>query len=131
MLLHNYSDTYKHAKATITVPNTAAQSAAVNNTDKKVIFKNYSPFTNCLSKIYNREVDDDQDIDIVFPIYNLKEYGDAAAKTSASLSQYYRDEPALDNKNNFIGFHANDNILPKVKQQITGETRNGGTKILK
>ena len=131
MFLHSYSDTYKHAKATITVPNTAAQSAAVNNTDKKVIFINYSPFTNCLSKIYNREGDDDQDIDIVFPFYNLKEYGDADAKTSSSLSQYYRDEPALDNKNNFIDFHANDNILPKVKQQITGETRHGGTKILK
>ena len=47
----------------------------------------------------------------------MKQYGDADAKTSASLSQYYRDEPALDNKNNFIDFHANYIILPKVKQQ--------------
>ena len=116
MLLHNYSDTYKHAKATITVPNTAAQSAAVNNTDKKVIFINYFPFTNCLSKIYIREVDDDQDIDIVFPIYNLKEFGNADAKT-ASLSQYYRDERALDNKNNLLIFMLMTILYPKLNSK--------------
>ena len=31
------------------------------------------------------------------PMYNLIGNRDAYSKTSASLSQYYRDEPALDN----------------------------------
>ena len=33
--LCNYSDVYLHIKATITVPNTAATAAPVNNTNKK------------------------------------------------------------------------------------------------
>ena len=35
-----YSDAYRHVKATITVPIIAAAAASVNNTNKKVIFKN-------------------------------------------------------------------------------------------
>ena len=37
--LCGYSDSYKLDKGTITVPNTAAASAVVNNTNKEVIFK--------------------------------------------------------------------------------------------
>ena len=43
-------------------------AAPVNNTNKKVIFKNCVPFTNCVSKINNPQVDDAQDIDIVIGI---------------------------------------------------------------
>ena len=41
--------TYIYVKATTTVPETTASSVPVNNTNKKVIFKNCSPFTNCTS----------------------------------------------------------------------------------
>ena len=53
-------------------------------------------------------------------------------KTSGSIWQYYRDEPALDNNNNIIDFPANNKniILFKFKQQITGQTGNGGKKNL-
>ena len=47
--LCDYSDAYILVKGTITVNNTAAQGVAANNTDKKVIFKNCAPFTNCIS----------------------------------------------------------------------------------
>ena len=50
--LCDYSDAYILAKGNITVNNTAA-GAAANNTNKKVIFKNCAPFTNCISKINN------------------------------------------------------------------------------
>ena len=43
----NYSDGYILVKGNITVNNTAAADADVNNTDKKVIFKNCAPFTDC------------------------------------------------------------------------------------
>ena len=40
-------------EGTITVPNTASACAAVNNTNKKVIFRSCAPFTNCISEINN------------------------------------------------------------------------------
>ena len=52
---------------------TADVGAAVNNTNKKVIFKNCAPFTNCIIEINNTQVDDAQDVDIVMPMYNLIE----------------------------------------------------------
>ena len=44
--------------------------------------------------------------------------------------KYYRDEPALDANDNIIDFLANSNNSAtfKFKQQITGQTRNSGTK---
>ena len=47
--LCNYSDAYILVKGTISVNNTAAAGAAVNNNNRKVMFKNCSPFTNCIS----------------------------------------------------------------------------------
>ena len=67
--LCDYSDAYILAKGNITVNNTAG--AAANNTNKKVIFKNCTPFTNCISKINNTEVDNAEYIDIVMPMHNL------------------------------------------------------------
>ena len=69
--LCEYSDTYILVKGTITVPNTTDSGAAVNNTNKKVIFKNCTPFTDCITKINNTQVDDAQKIDVVMPLYNL------------------------------------------------------------
>ena len=64
------------------------------------------------------------------PMYNLIKYSDAYSKTSESLWQYYRDERALDNNVNIIDFPANNNnsISFIFKQQITGQTGNGGRK---
>ena len=68
----------------VTVNNTAADGAAANNTDKKVIFKNCAPFTNCISKINTTQIDNAEYIDIEMPMYNLKEYSDNYSKTSGS-----------------------------------------------
>ena len=108
----------------------AAADQAVNNTNKKVIFKNCVSFTNCITEINNTQVDEAQDVEIVMLMYNLIEYSDAYSKTSGSLWQYYRDEPALDKHNNIIDFPANNNnsISFKFKQQITEQTGNYGTK---
>ena len=55
--LCNYSYAYILVKGNIAVNNTAADGAAVNNTNKKVILKNCAPFTNCISKINNTDID--------------------------------------------------------------------------
>ena len=86
--LSDYSDTYILVKGNISVNNTAADGAAANNTNKKVIFKNCAPFTNCISKINNTQIDNTEYIDIVMPMYNLIEYSDNSSKTSASLWQF-------------------------------------------
>ena len=78
--LCDYSDVYILVKGTITVNNTAAQGAAANNTNKKVIFKNCAPFTNCISESNNMQIDNAKDIDTVMPMYNLIEYSDNYAK---------------------------------------------------
>ena len=72
-------------KGTITVNNTAAADADAKNTNKKVIFKNCAPFTNCISEINNTQVNNAKDIDIVMPLYKLIEYSDNYSKTSGTL----------------------------------------------
>ena len=127
--LCDYSDAYILVKGTITVNNTAAQGAAANNTNKKVIFKNCAPFTNCISEINNTQIDNAKDIDIVMPMYNLIEHIDNYAKTTGSLWQYCKDIPAPDN-NNLIEEFTTANLTDSFnfKAKITGQTGNGGTK---
>ena len=103
--LCDYSYTSIVVKATITVPITGDAGAAINNTNKKVIFKNCAPFTCFITEINNTKVGDAQKVDIVMPMYNLIEYSDAYSNfTSGSLWQYYRGEPALDTNDKIIDF---------------------------
>ena len=127
--LCDYSNAYILVKGTINVNNTAAQGAAANNTNKKVIFKNCAPFTNCISEINKTQIDNAIDIDIVMPMYNLIEYSDNYAKTTGSLWQYCKDIPARNNNNEITEFtlgNTTDSLNFKVK--FTGQTGNNGTK---
>ena len=103
--LCNYSDAYILVKGTISANNTAAAGATANNTNKKVIFKNCAPFTNCISEINNTQIDNAKDIDIVMPMYNLIEYSDNYAKTTGSL-WYCKDIPARNNNDEITEFTA-------------------------
>ena len=113
--LCDYSDACILVKGKLTITAAGADAAArqADERDKGVEFKNFAPFTNCISEINNTQVDNAEDIDIVMPMYNLIEYSDNYAKTSGSLWQYYRDEP-------------NDNLADsesfKSKIKITGKT---------
>ena len=68
------------------------------------MFKNCAPFTKCISKINNTQIEDANDVDVVMSMYNLIKYSNIYSKTSQSLWQYYRNEPALDNNNIIIDF---------------------------
>ena len=127
--LCDYSDAYILVKGTISANNTAAAGAAANNTNKKVIFKNCAPFTNCISEINSTQIDNAKDIAIVMPMYNLIEYSDNYAKTPGSLWQYCKDIPARNANNEITEFRVNnttDSFNFKVK--ITGQTGDDGTK---
>ena len=117
--LCDYTDAYILVKVTIKISGAADHAAAIraDERNKGVIFKNCAPFTKCISRINNTDIDNAQDIDIVMPMYNLIEYSDNYSKTSGSLWQYYKDDP-------------NDNLTDsesfKSKVKITGKTPNNG-----
>ena len=66
--LCDYSDAYILVKGNVSI-NNAGTAAAPNNRNKKVIFRNCAPFTNCIGKINNTQIDNAEYIDIVMPMY--------------------------------------------------------------
>ena len=124
--LCDYSDAYILVKENIAV-NNAVTAEAPTNVDKKVIFKNYVPFANCLSKINNAQIDNVEYAEIVMPMYNLIEYSDNYSKTSGSLWQYCKEIPAVNNARVIVifnGVNATDSFNFKAK--ITGKTNDDG-----
>ena len=120
--LCDYSDAYILVKGNITVNNTAADGATANNTNKKVIFKNFAPFINCISKINITQIDDAEYINIVIPMYNLIEYCDNYSKTSGSLRQYCKEIPAVNDDGNIVNLNeanATDSFNFKTKKNRT------------
>ena len=117
--LCDYADSYILVKGTITITGEGAAAAAerADERDKEVTFKNCAPFTKCISRINNTDIDNAHDIDIVMPMYNVIDYSDSYSKTSGSLWQFYKDYPN-DNLTNSESF--------KSKVKITGKTPNNG-----
>ena len=114
-------------KGNISVNNTAAAGADSNNTNKRIIFKNCAPFTDCISKMNNTQVDNAKHIAIVMPMCNLIEYRDNYSKTSGSLWQYYKDIPAVNiNGDIFVFNGANATDSFSFKGKITAQTDNDG-----
>ena len=78
------------------------------------------------------QVDDALDIDVVMPMYNLIENSDNYSKKFGILSQYCKDEPALNpaDNNAMVDFNANNATTSsfKIKQKIIGKTGGNGTK---
>ena len=64
--LCDYSDAYILVYMhiwTITVASQAADN--INNGNKEVVFKNCTPFTDCISEINKTQIDNAKDIDII------------------------------------------------------------------
>ena len=88
LLKSSLCDAYILVSPNIIVLNTG--TAANPNNGKNMLIKNCAPFTDCVIKINNTQIDNAKDIHIVQPLYNLIKYSDSYSKTSASLLQYYR-----------------------------------------
>ena len=93
--LCDYADVYILVKETITITVAGNNDASkrLDERNKGVIFRICEPFTKCISRRNNTDIDNAQDINIVMPMYNLIEYSDNYSKTSGSLWQYYKDDP--------------------------------------
>ena len=109
-------------KGNTTVNNKAG--AGANNANKKVVFKNCAPFIKCISEINNTQIDNAEYIDTVMSMYSLVEYSDNCSKASASLWQYCKEIPAVNNNNDIVNFNGADSFNFKTK--ITGQTNNNG-----
>ena len=48
------------------------------------------PFTNCINKIKNKQVDIADDLDALMSIYNLRKHSNDHAKTSAIIWHYHK-----------------------------------------
>ena len=83
--LCGYADSYIKGTITITGAGDNAGERQADERDKGVTFKNCAPFTKCISRINNTDIDNAHDIDIVMSMYNLIEYSDNYSKTSGSL----------------------------------------------
>ena len=78
----DFNDACILVKETISVAN-AGSTANPNNSVKSVIFKNYTPFTDCIEETDNNKVDNANDIDIVaMPMYRSIRYSDNYPKIS-------------------------------------------------
>ena len=58
--LCDYGDAYIILKGTITVHNMATAGSVVKNGNKKLIFTNCAPFTDCIIRKNNTQVDEAQ-----------------------------------------------------------------------
>ena len=82
----DYSDAYILVSGTTTVAELAA--GGWNNGTEEV-FKNFAPFTDCISEINNTQIDNANYIDVVKPMYNLIKYRNNYSKTSGTSFNSY------------------------------------------
>ena len=108
--LCDFSDAYIIVEGTITFES----YNNANKGNKYIAFKTNAPFINCILKIIGVKVDNAEDLDIVIPMYNLLECSKNYKKTTASLWNYYRDEPSNPLSSNSESF--------KYKTSIVGKT---------
>ena len=72
--LKNYA--YIVVRGTITITGAGADDAIkqLDERDKGVTYKSCTPYTDCISKINNTQIDNAKDVDVVRLTYNLVKY---------------------------------------------------------
>ena len=109
----DYSDAYMLVSGPITITGPGADDNAreTDERNKRVIFKDFAPFTDWITEINNNQIDHEKYL--VMQIYNLNRYSDNYSKLSERLWHYYRDKPNPT---------LTDSELFKIKVRITGST---------
>ena len=65
---------------------------AAPNITTQVTFKNYTPFTKCITKIDRTTIGDDEHLHLVMLMHDLIEYTSNYSETTGSLWFYSKDE---------------------------------------
>ena len=96
--LCDYSDLCILVSGTMTVAPQGGDNP--NNFDKIVVFKNFAPFSGCISEINNAQIDNAKDIDVVLPMCNFIEYSRKLFNNIRKfMARYYSDQTSLNNIN--------------------------------
>ena len=98
--LCDYAEAYISVEGTIIAEAQILPAPAPNIANVRLALKNCAPFEKCNLEINDEHVDTVEILDIVMPMYNLKEYSDNYQDSSATLYQYKRDEPPDDIEDN-------------------------------
>ena len=72
-------------------------TATGGDTNTRVAFKNWAPFTKCITHINDGHVDSADNLDIIMSMYNLIEYSDNYSDTSGYLWQFNKAEQNMNN----------------------------------
>ena len=66
----DYSDAYILVSGTLTAVGAGTDTAAIatDRNDKQAIYKNFAPFTDCITEINNTQIDNPKDLDVVMPM---------------------------------------------------------------
>ena len=77
-----YINAYILVNGTVTVLGEGENTHAIaaNKSNREVVFKNFSPFTDGIIRIYNTQEDNDKDLNFVMQTYNFMEYNGNFAK---------------------------------------------------
>ena len=123
--LCDYSNAYVIVKRVVTDAGALNKDKRNRDFVKKTFLKNNTPFISCISKIKGVLIENEEDLYVAMPMYNLLKYSKNYSKTSGSLWNYYRDgltDETNDNDN------LNKNVIKpksfKYKTSITGSTYN-------
>ena len=108
--LCDYSDAYILVTENIAVAN--------GNNDTKVCFKNFSPFTRCVTHLDDKHIETAEKLDLIMNLYNIVEYSDNYLDTTGSLFQYKRQEQPLNNDENIIDVTADNSSSFKYKSNL-------------
>ena len=81
--LCNFSDACIVVKGAITLTKTNRRSF-IDIRNRFIAFKNNAPFTNCISKIINVLIDNEEDLDVVMSMDNFLEYSKNYRKITGS-----------------------------------------------
>ena len=123
--LCDYTDVYILVNGTITVTANAGDNNIRDKRNRPLILKNNAPFISCLTKINNELIEDEEDLDVVMPMYNVLEYDKNYRKTIGSFYNYYRDELSNDDDvDNFGNIKVVNPNTFKYKNKIIGKTYN-------
>ena len=88
----DYADAYILVTSNVTVVG--------GDGDTKVAFKNCGIFTRSLIHLNDEHVNTSDNLDLIVNIYNLIEYSDNYADSTASLYHFKKQEPNLDDDRN-------------------------------
>ena len=72
--LCDHRDAYIFGSETISVEPQVEHNP--NKVNKRVVFKNCAPFTDCISGTNNTQIENAKDIEVVIPMIDLLEYCD-------------------------------------------------------